>query len=79
MIERDTYVNATSDGRVVNNTARHQYRTLNEAEKAEMAKVKDMGLDLLEVFEELGDNREIAIARSRLEEAVMWAVKAITK
>lgn len=59
-------------------TMRHQYRTLNEAEKANMLKVKDMGLELHRFMSGLGNTREISLAKTKVEEAVMWAVKHIT-
>ena len=71
-------VDSTSDDRTVNNTMRHQYRVLNEAEKANMTKVKDMGLEFHEFISGLGNSREVSLAKTKVEEAVMWAVKHIT-
>jgi hypothetical protein len=71
-------VESTSDERTVNNTMRHQYRVLSDAEKANMAKIKDMGLELHEFISGIGNSREISIAKTKIEEAVMWAVKHIT-
>lgn len=71
-------VESISDQRTVNNTMRHQYRVLGDAEKANMAKIKDMGLDFHEFIAGLGNSREISLARTKIEEAVMWAVKHIT-
>lgn len=71
-------VSSTSDERVVNNTMRHNYRILDDAEKANMARVKDMGMDFHEFVSGLGNSREISLARTKIEEAVMWAVKHIT-
>ena len=81
----EDFVNSTSDARVVNNSARQQYRVLEEHEKAAVDDIKGLGeqfllaLDDCETF--LGDTarREIALARTKVEEAVMWAVKGITK
>jgi len=72
-------VDSTSDERTVNNVMRHEYRVLSDAEKASMKQIKDMGADLHQVFEGLGASRELAIAKTKLEEAVMWAVKHLTK
>jgi hypothetical protein len=69
---------STSDARTVNNVMRHQYRVLTEAEKASMQKVKDMGLEMHEVLAGLGASRELSIAKTKIEEAVMWAVKHLT-
>ena len=71
-------VDSTSDGRTVNNTMRHQYRVLNDAEKANMTKVKDLGLEFHSFIEGLGNSRELSLAKTKVEEAVMWAVKHIT-
>ena len=71
-------VDSTSDDRTVNNTMRHQYRVLSDPEKANMAKIKDMGLELHEFVAGIGNSREISIAKTKIEEAVMWAVKHIT-
>jgi hypothetical protein len=73
-----TNVESESDARTVNNTVRHQYRVLNEAEKANMLHVKDLGLGMIEFVDSLGKSREMALARTKIEEAVMWAVKGIT-
>ena len=72
------HVDSTSDERTANNTMRHQYRVLNDAEKANMDKIKDLGLEFHEFVERLGKSREISIAKTKIEEAVMWSVKAIT-
>lgn len=71
-------VESTSDERTTNNTMRHKYRVLNEAEKANMSRVKDIGLDFHDFVSGLGSSREIALAKTKIEEAVMWAVKHIT-
>lgn len=73
-----TYVDSASDDRIVNNVMRHQYRVLNDAEKATMVAVKDRGVELLALIKSLGASRELSIAATRTEEAVMWAVKHIT-
>lgn len=69
---------STSDQRVVNNVMRHNYRVLSDAEKVSMQKVKDDGLALHEFLSTLGTSRELSVAKTKLEEAVMWAVKHIT-
>ena len=72
-------VDSTSDARTVNNTMRHAYRVLSDAEKASMQAVKDEGLKFHELLLSLGASREVSIAITRIEEAVMWAVKHITR
>lgn len=71
-------VESTSDERTVNNTMRHQYRVLSDAEKANMQTVKDMGLKFHDFIAGLGSSREISLAKTKIEEGVMWAVKHIT-
>lgn len=71
-------VDSTSDARTVNNTMRHAFRVLNDDEKAAMQEIKDMGLALHDRIAELGGSRETSLAKTKVEEAVMWAVKHIT-
>jgi len=71
-------VDSTYDARTVNNTMRHQYRVLSDAEKANMQAIKDEGLKFHELISGLGNSREISLAKTKIEEAVMWAVKSIT-
>ena len=72
------FVENTSDERTVNNTMRHQYRVLSDAEKINMAAIKDKGLEFHELVSGIGNSREISLAKTKIEEAVMWAVKHIT-
>jgi hypothetical protein len=71
-------VASTSDARTVNNVMRHAYRVLSDEEKKAMQEIKDMGLALHEKIASLGASRELSIAKTKVEEAVMWAVKHIT-
>lgn len=71
-------VASTSDARTVNNTMRHQYRVLTDAEKANMQAIKDEGIRFHELVSGLGNSRETSLAKTKIEEAVMWAVKHIT-
>lgn len=73
-----TKIPSTSDQRTSNNTVRHQYRTLSEEEKTKMLTIKDKGLELIEYIDDNVPGREGALAKTRIEEAVMWAVKGIT-
>jgi len=72
-------VDSTSDQRTVNNVMRHAYRVLTDDEKALMQKVKDLGLELHTLIEGIGQSRELSIAKTKTEEAVMWAVKHLTR
>ena len=71
-------VESTSDERTVNNTMRHQYRVLSDAEKANMKTIKDMGLAFHDFISGVGNSREMSVAKIKIEEAVMWAAKHIT-
>lgn len=72
-------VDSKSDERVVNNVMRHEYRVLSPEEKTQMQSIKDKGLELFNLIEAVGQSRELSIAKTKLEEVVMWAVKHITK
>ena len=69
---------STNDMREQSNVMRHQYRVLTDEEKADMTAVKDAGLAMHSLLDEIGSSREISLAKTKVEEAVMWAVKAIT-
>ena len=70
---------STSDERIENNVMRHKYKTLSDNEKEQMSNVKDIGLTLHAYISTIGDSKEIEIAKQKVEEAVMWATKHITK
>jgi hypothetical protein len=74
-----TFVHSVSDARTANNVMRHEYRVLNDQEKLQMQSIKDKGLELHNVIDMIGSSREVALAKTKLEEAVMWAVKHLTK
>ena len=66
-----------------NNVMRHNYRELSENEKIDMQAIKDAGLEFYKHIETVESHysqpsRELAIAKTKIEEAVMWATKAIT-
>jgi hypothetical protein len=71
-------IDSTSDARTVNNVMRHEYRVLTDAEKAQMKDIKDAGADFLTLIQSIGSSRELALARTKIEEAVMWAVRHVT-
>ena len=74
-----TTVDSTSDERTVNNVMRHQYRVLTDAEKQQMQAIKDKGLELHDLIEGIGASRELSLAKTKTEEAIMWAVKHLTR
>ncbi len=73
------YIDSTSDERTANNVMRHGYRQLTAPEKALMQQIKDEGLKFWTLLDQIGTSRELALAKTKIEEAVMWAVKDITK
>lgn len=74
----EQHVASNGDDRTVNNTVRHQYRVLSDEEKAQMAAIKDIGASFIAAVDLLGSGREYALAKTKIEEAVMWAVKGLT-
>ena len=69
---------STSDERVTNNVMRHKYRILTEQEKVYMQEIKDAGLNFYNMCEGIGNSRELSLSKTKIEEAVMWAIKHIT-
>lgn len=72
-------IDSASDDRVKNNVMRHEYPTLSDEEKAQMKSIKDAGLAFVEMLDAVGSSRELSIAKTNIEQAVMWAVKHVTK
>jgi len=73
------FVDSTSDQRTVNNVMRHAYRVLTDEEKQQMKAIKDKGLEFVELCQAVGGSREMSLAITNAEQAVMWAVKHITR
>lgn len=73
------HVDSASDDRTANNAVRHQYRVLTDAEKAQMVEIKDLGAAFLALCDQIGTSREMSLAKTNAEQAVMWAVKHITR
>lgn len=71
-------INSASDDRTANNAVRHQYRILNDDERAQMVALKDIGAAFIAKCNELGKSRELSLAVTNAEQAVMWAVKHVT-
>ena len=64
------------------NIFRSVYKELSEADKKHIEDVKNKASELWHLFPKDGDrgiNREVALAITKLEEVVMWAVKGMTK
>jgi hypothetical protein len=84
----DEKINSTDDKRVENNPPqvgvlpgdpmRLKYRILSEAEKKTMGDLKITFQALFSTLESFGGSRELSIAKTKLEESCMWAVKHLT-
>jgi hypothetical protein len=57
---------------------RHEYRILSEEEKLQMKGIKDIGVEFVILCNGIGRSRELSLAITKMEEAVMWAVKHVT-
>ena len=73
-----TQVDSTSDDRTANNAVRHTYRVLSEEEKLQMVELKDLGAAFISKCNKIGKSRELSLAVTNAEQAVMWAVKHVT-
>ncbi len=69
----------------MSDTFRKEYKPLTDEQKTQMADVKAAADNLLDIMNQIvpGEERSersrcLAIARTNLEQAVMWAVKGIT-
>ena len=74
-----TQISSESDERTANNTVRHTYRVLSPEEKQKMLELKDIGAEFITACNNIGSSRELSLAVTKAEEAVMWAVKHVTK
>ena len=73
------HVSSESNDRTANNAVRHTYRILTDAEKQQMVDLKDIGAAFIAKCQEIGGSRELSLAITNAEQAVMWAVKHVTK
>ncbi|WP_338661793.1 hypothetical protein VQH23_16350 [Pararoseomonas sp. SCSIO 73927] len=73
----DKMVDSASDDRTANNAVRHAYRVLSD-EKARMVALKDAGAAFIQLCRDAGNSRELSLAITNAEQAVMWAVKHAT-
>jgi hypothetical protein len=79
MAETSETYPSTEDRRTENNTLRHAYRVLSEEEKLRVEQLKGAGQVFLDLTTEIGNSRELSLAKTKIEEAVFWAVKHVTK
>lgn len=78
-LQAGSRVDSASDARTANNVMRHEYRVLSDDEKAKMKEIKDLGVAFVQLCDSLGTSRELSLAKTNAEQAVMWAVKHLTK
>jgi hypothetical protein len=62
----------------MNDIMRKQYRVLTDLEKEKMDYVKTAGENFCNTCDSIGTSRELSLAKTKMEEAVMWAVKHLT-
>lgn len=58
---------------------RKEYREISESEKSSIENIKERAEALYELLNAFPTNRESALSVTKLEEAVMWAIKSITR
>lgn len=65
----------------MNNVMRHKYKDLSEAEKIQIKYLKDEGLRFWEAIHSLDafGSRELSLAKTKVEEAVFWATKHLSR
>ena len=57
---------------------RKEYRELSNDEKNQLDAIKSKAYELWQIYNTVEDSREKSLARTHLEESVMWVVKKIT-
>lgn len=81
------HVESAGADRTANNAVRHAYRILSEEEKAQMVALKDLGAAFIAKLHEVGGtdpagdrfaSRDLSLANTHAEDAVMRAVRHIT-
>ena len=60
------------------NVFRPTYRKLNEKEEELMSEIKNQAQALYTRIDQTPASREQSIAKTKLEEAVMWSIKGLT-
>lgn len=79
-------VDSAGDDRTANNAVRHEYRVLTDDEKTQMVAIKDMGAAFIAMLHSIGGtpggdrfaSRDLSLANTHIEDAVMRAVRHIT-
>jgi len=71
MFKDNEIIDSTQDERTTNNIMRHEYRVLSDEEKQLMKGIKDAGLEFHNLINMVGSSRELSLAKTKIEEAVM--------
>lgn len=58
---------------------RAAYRELHDDEKKQIANIKELGQAFIDLCNECGKSRELSLAITNMEMAVMWAVKHVSR
>ena len=58
---------------------RQEYRQLSANKKQTLSVFKQQAADLYDTIASFGESRELSIAKTKLEECVMWATKELTR
>ena len=51
---------------------------IDEDEKEQIQAIKEMGREFTVFCDDMGVSRDLSLAKTKMEEAVMWAVKHVT-
>lgn len=57
----------------------NQLKPLSEETLAQINAIKETGMAMFDCFAQFESSRELSLARTKLEEAVMWATKSVTR
>ena len=55
------------------------YRALSDAEKVEVKRIKADAAELHAYLDTLGASYDLSVAKTKIEEAVMWTTKFLTR
>lgn len=55
------------------------YKDLSDEQKTKVSQLKEAGVNLHRLISSCPPSREASLAKTKLEESIMWAVKGVTK
>lgn len=58
---------------------RKEYIPLSDVKKMQVQGIKDICQSFWDAIDSIGSSRELSLAKTRIEEAAMWATKHITQ